>query len=512
MTSTTNDEDLLAQLGYKQELQRELSSFTNIGASMSAICICSGLTSLFGFGLLTGGPVVMTWGWIVVSFFTMMVGLAMAEICSAFPTSGGLYYWAARLSRPQHKAFASWMTGWFNLLGQMAVTAGVVFGLSLMIGATASIASDLTYTPTPGVIVAIHISIAFSIGLANSLGPKVMYYIMTVSTVWQVITPFLIVLVVLVKAPVKQSATFVFTEFKNETGIESVPWVVLVGLLTSQFTMTGYDASAHMTEETKNASVSGPVGIVMAIAVSAATGFLFIVGLLFGMQDYDSAIGTTTGLPLAQILLDAAGKDLTLFLMVVNIVCCWFASYSCLLANSRVIYAFSRDGAMPFSGLWHLIHPKLQIPLNATWLACFLYSILALPYLGNSTAFTAITSIATIGLYISYGIPIVCKLMNPDLFEKPGPFSLGRWSNVVGYIAVAWILLITCLFVLPTAMPVTAVNMNYACVLVGAVLFGAGGTYVLSAHKWFKGPVTNVDIPGHEGETAAFESGFKVST
>ncbi|KAJ3236868.1 hypothetical protein HDU77_011733, partial [Chytriomyces hyalinus] len=250
--TTNNDEDLLAQLGYKQELQRELSSFTNIGASMSAICICSGLTSLFGFGLVTGGPVVMTWGWIIVAFFTMM----------------------------------------------------------------------LTYTPTPGIIVAIHISIAFSIGLANSLGPKVMYYIMTVSTVWQVITPFLIVLVVLVKAPVKQSATFVFTEFKNETGIESIPWVVLVGLLTSQFTMTGYDASAHMTEETKNASVSGPVGIVMAIAVSAATGFLFIVGLLFGMQDYDSAIGTATGLPLAQILLDAAGKDLTLFLMVVNIVCC----------------------------------------------------------------------------------------------------------------------------------------------------------------------------------------------
>ncbi|KAJ3232926.1 hypothetical protein HDU81_002613 [Chytriomyces hyalinus] len=509
MTSTTtNDEDLLAQLGYKQELHRELTSFTNIGASMSAICICSGLTSLFGFGLLTGGPVVMTWGWMVVSFFSMMVGLAMAEICSAFPTSGGLYYWAARLSRPEHKAFASWMTGWFNLLGQMAVTAGVVFGLSLMIAATASIASDLTYTPTPGIIVAIHISIAFSIGLANSMGPKVMYYIMTVSTVWQVITPFLIVLAVLVKAPVKQSATFVFTEFKNETGIESVPWVVLVGLLTSQFTMTGYDASAHMTEETKNASISGPVGIVMAIGVSAATGFLFIVGLLFGMQDYDSAIGTATGLPLAQILLDAAGKELTLFLMVVNIVCCWFASYSCLLANSRVIYAFSRDGAMPFSDLWHLIHPKLQNPFNATWLACFLYSILALPYLGNSTAFTAITSIATIGLYISYGIPIVCKLMNPDLFHKPGPFSLGRWSNTVGYIAVAWILLITCLFVLPTAMPVTAVNMNYACVLVGAVLFGAGGTYVVSAHKWFKGPVTNVEFPGHD-VTAAFEERMK---
>ncbi|KAJ3409247.1 hypothetical protein CcCBS67573_g06973 [Chytriomyces confervae] len=492
MADTTADEAMLAQLGYKQELKRELSSFTNLGTSMSTICICSGLTSLFGFGLVTGGPVVMTWGWIIVAFFTMMVGLAMAEICSAFPTSGGLYYWAARLSRPRHKALASWMTGWFNLLGQVAVTAGVVFGLSLMIGATASIASDLTYTPTPAVIVAIHISLALSIGFANSLGPKVMNYIMLVSTVWQVVTPFLLVVVVLAKAPIKQTPSFVFTEFKNGTGIESIPWVVLVGLLTSQFTFTGYDASAHMTEETKNAAVAGPAGIVLAIAVSAATGFFFIVGLLFGIQDYDSVISTATGLPLAQILLDATDKNTAIFLMVVNCICCWFACYSCLLANSRVIYAFSRDGAMPFSFLWHQIHPKLRIPMNANWLACILYSILALPYLGNSTAFTAITSIATIGLYISYGIPIVCKLMNPDLFEKPGPFNLGRWSNLVGYISIVWIMLITCLFVLPTAMPVTAVNMNYACVLVGAVLFGAYGTYALSAHRWFNGPVTNI--------------------
>ncbi|KAI9350656.1 APC amino acid permease [Obelidium mucronatum] len=456
------DELILAQLGYKQELKRELSSFTNYGVALSTICICSGLTSLFGFGLITGGPALMTWGWIVVAFFTMLVGLAMAEICSAFPTSGGLYYWAARLSKPEHKAFASWMTGWFNLLGQVAVTAGVVFGLSLMIGATVSIASDLTYTPTPGVIVAIHIVIAVTIGIANSLGPKFMANVMFLSTIWQVFTPFLIVVVVLAKAPTKQTASFVFTDYENGTGIDSVAWVVLVGLLTAQFTFTGYDSSAHMTEETKRA------------------------------DDYEGTITTATGLPMAQIILDATDKNTAIALMIVNCICCWFCSYSCLLANSRVIYAFSRDGAMPFSNLWHQIHPKLQIPFNANWLACVLYSLLAIPYLGNPTAFTAITSIATIGLYISYGIPIACKLMNPHLFEKPGPFNLGKFSKIVGVISLIWICAITVLFVLPTSMPVTARNMNYACVLVGAVGFGAFFTFILSARHWFKGPVTNV--------------------
>ncbi|KAJ3209512.1 hypothetical protein HDU83_004670 [Entophlyctis luteolus] len=500
-----NDEALLAQLGYKQEMKRELSSFTNYGVALSTICICSGLTSLFGYGLNTGGPALMTWGWIVVAFFTLMVGLAMAEICSAFPTAGGLYYWAARLSKPEHKAFASWMTGWFNLLGQIAVTAGVVFGLSLMIGATVSIGYDLNYTPTPGVIVAIHIAIAASIGIANSLGPKFMAAVMFVSTIWQVLTPFLIVVVVLAMAPTKQTASYVFTDFENNTGIDSVAWVALIGLLTAQFTFTGYDASAHMTEETKNASVAGPIGIVMSIVMSAMTGFLFILGLLFGMQDYTATINTATGLPIAQIILDATSKEVAIFLMVVNCVCCWFASYSCLLANSRVIYAFSRDGAIPGSKYWHVIHPTLKIPLNANWLACFLYSILAIPYIWNSTAFTAITSIATIGLYISYGIPIVCKLMNPQLFEKPGPFSLGKWSNLVGYISVVWILVISILFILPSAMPVTAVNMNYACVLVGAVLFGAGFGYLFSAKYWFDGPVINVTAEDMAAVNAAQE-------
>ncbi|KAI8610653.1 APC amino acid permease [Chytriomyces sp. MP71] len=505
---TANDEALLAQLGYKQELKRELSTFTNYGVALSTICICSGLTSLFGYGLVTGGPVVMTWGWLVVAFFTMLVGLAMAEICSAFPTSGGLYFWAARLSRPEHKALASWMTGWFNLLGQVAVTTGVAFGLALMIGATASIATGLTFSPTPAQIVGIHTAIVVSIGFANAAGPKFMAAVMNVSTVWQMVTPFLIVIVVLAKAPTKQTASYVFTDFENGTGIDSFPWVVLIGLLTAQFTFTGYDASAHMTEETRRADVAGPVGIVLSIGMSTLTGFLFIAGLLFAMQDYTSATGTVTGLPMAQIILDATDTTTAVVLMVVNCICCWFSAYSCLLANSRVIYAFSRDGAMPLSRLWHRIHPTLKVPLNANWLACFLYIVLALPYLGNSTAFTAITSIATIGLYISYGIPIACKLMNPHLFPTPGPFHLGRWSNLVGILSLGWIFLITVLFVLPTSLPVGPVNMNYACVLVGAVLFGAGGVYAVSARFWFKGPVTNLvdEIVVAEGEKGKTEA------
>ncbi|OZJ04958.1 hypothetical protein BZG36_01751 [Bifiguratus adelaidae] len=433
----------------------------------------------------------MVWGWVVVAFFTTIVGLAMAEICSSYPTSGGLYFWSASLATERWKPFASWMTGWFNLIGQFAVTAGIDFGLALMLAATVSIGTDFTYTPTPGTVIGFHAAIVFSHGLANSLGPKLMRYIMTVSTWWQVVAPIVLIITILAKAPSHQSASFVFGGFENQTGWHMPGYVVLIALLQAQYTLTGYDASAHMTEETTNASVSGPFGIVSAIGVSAVVGFLFIVGLLFCIQDYNVTIASPTGFPVAQILLDCTGKSGAIVLMIIIMLACWFCGFSSVTANSRMIYAFSRDGAIPGSKWWHVIHKGLQTPLNAVWLACFVAFCLALPYLGNTTAYSAVTSVATTGLYLSYGMPILVKLRNPSKFER-GPFHLGRFSTLLGWIAVLWIALITILFVLPTTNPVTPVNMNYASVATGGVIIGAFLGWIFSARKWFKGPVANI--------------------
>ncbi|KAJ3112126.1 hypothetical protein HDU96_004930 [Phlyctochytrium bullatum] len=486
------DELRLKQLGYRQEFKRELTTFTNYGISLSVVCVCSGLTALFKTGMASGGPVVMTWGWLVVAFFTMLVGLSMAEICSAFPTSGGLYFYAARLTPPKVKPFASWMTGWFNLLGQIAVSTGVIFGLALLILATASVASDESYVPVPRDVVLTHIAICVSVGVANSFGSKVISAIMWVSTWWQMLAPFIIIVTLFSKSPEKKSSSFVFTEFYNLTGIESNAWVVLIGLLMSQYTFTGYDSSAHVTEETRRAEVAGPLGIVLAIGVSAVTGFFFIIAFLFNIQgDYLDTFNSATGFPVAQILLDVCGKSGAIAILIILIVACWFAGLACIVANSRMIYAFARDGALPLSKIWHKIHPTFEIPLAANWLAVVLASALSLPYLANYTAFAAITSIATIGLYISYGIPVACKLIYPDLFHA-GPFHLGPFSKVINVVSLIWIGLISIIFVLPTVSPIDALSMNYAVVLVGAVLFGAGLTFALYARAWFKGPVVNL--------------------
>ncbi|CAO3619577.1 unnamed protein product [Mucor fragilis] len=228
----------------------------------------------------------------------------------------------------------------------------------------------------------------------------------------------------------------------------------------------------------------------MAVLVSAIMGFLFIIAFLFSIQDFEATVGSATGFPVMQIIYDCVGHAGAIVLMVMLIIACWQCGFASVAANSRMIYAFSRDNAIP-SKYWHKIDLKRQSPINAVWLSVLIASLLALPALGNSTAFSAITSVATIGLYISYAVPIFAKLVNKKQFHR-GPLHLGRFSEIINVISIFWICLITILFVLPPVYPIEAVSMNYACLAVGLVFLGAGGAFLVDARKWFTGPVINL--------------------
>ncbi|KAG0050047.1 hypothetical protein BGZ83_005168 [Gryganskiella cystojenkinii] len=498
-------EERLRELGYKQELKRELTSFTNFSVSFSIVSILTGLTSLYGTALNSGGPAVIIWGWVFVSIMSMCVAASMAEICSSYPTSGGLYFYSSRLAG-RHGPFFAWVTGWWNLLGQFGCTAGIDFGLALLLCSVISLATDWVYQRWQ--VVLIYFLILIIHGLINTFFVKLIAIMNTIS-VWVHIGGIVIILVtLLVKAENKASASFVFTQFINNTGWSSSVYVVLLGLLQSQFTMTGYDASAHMTEETKNADVAGPVGILMAVAVSFVAGLAYLLALTFGIQDLDRVLNTPTGNPIAQIFLDALGETGALLLLVILLLAQFFCGNASVTANSRMIYAFSRDGAMPGSAYLHKVHPTLSSPVWAIWLSCFVSALLGLLYLINQAAFSAITSIATIGLYISYGLPTFCRLTFSRNSFEPGPISLGKWSPIIGWTSCIWICIITVLFVLPGASPVTAQNMNYTVVIVAAAAFYIFGNWYFNARHWFKGPVSNIDIEeaGQKTEMEVAES------
>jgi amino acid transporter len=173
---------------------------------------------------------------------------------------------------------------------------------------------------------------------------------------------------------------------------------------------------------------------------------------------------------------------------------------SSVTANSRMIYAFSRDGALPASSFWHRINKRTRTPTNSIWLAALGAFILGLPYLWNYTAYAAVTSIATIGLYIAYAIPVLLRLRAGERFAR-GPWHLGRWSKPIGTIAVLWVAFISILFVLPQVYPISALNFNYAIVAVGVVVLFSGGWWMLSARRWFSGP----RVQGTPEELAAIE-------
>jgi amino acid permease (GABA permease) len=489
----------LHALGYAQELRRRMGGFSNFAVSFTIISILSGCLTAYGIAMTNGGPVDMTWGWIFVGIMTMIVGLGMAEVCSAFPTAGGLYYWSAKLAKRNGAAW-SWFTGWFNLLGQVAVTAGIDYGFSLFFNAFLNLTTG--WTATPGHTLLIYAGILLIHAVINIRGVRLVAFLSDVSVWWHILGVVLIVTVLLAVPAHHASASFVFTRLVNETGFHNRFYVFMIGLLLAQYTFTGYDASAHMTEETRNAAIAGPKGIVTSIWVSLIAGFVLLVGITYAItNNYQSALTSSTGVPPVQIWIDAIGRHGGEWLLVVAMVAQAYCGMASVTANSRMIYAFSRDGAIPGSNFWHHISPRTRTPNRAVYFAVVFAFILAIPSMWSSVAYGAVISISVIGLYIAYVIPTLLRRLAGNTFT-PGPWNLGKWSTVVGWVGVGWVVVITVLFILPTASPITLHNFNYTPVAVGVVLLYSGIYWLVSARKWFTGP----RVQGDEAALEAIEA------
>jgi amino acid transporter len=439
---------------------------------------------------------------------TLFVGLAMAEVCSSFPTAGGLYYWAAKLARRNGPAW-SWFTGWFNFLGQVAVTAGIDFGAAFFINFLLNLWFGFDYTTHWHTIV-IYAAVLLLHATMNQFGIRLVALLNNVSVWWHIAGVLIIVGAVTfgLKPGVHHAdPKFVFTGLENLSGFHIGWWYILpIGLLMAQYTFTGYDASAHMTEETHNAARSGPRGIYLSILVSLIAGWVLLIGMTFAIQKTNYVAEATAGnVAPGQIWIDSIGRTGAELLLLVAIGAQLFCGMSSITANSRMIYAFSRDGALPGSNIWHQVNKRTRTPTNAIWLAAGGALILGLPYLWNSVAYGAVTAIATIGLYVAYVIPTYLRLRQGENFKR-GPWHLGRWSYVVGWIAVAWVVIIFFLFMLPQFGPINVNTFNYAVIAVVVVIGFAGIYWMVSAKNWFKGP----KVQGSAEELAAIERELSV--
>ncbi len=464
------DAQLLAEMGYKQELHRGMSAFSNFAVSFSIISILAGCITSYGIALVSGGPSTIVLGWLIVGIFVACVALAMAEICSRYPTAGGLYFWASRLA-PNNKRQWAWFIGWFNFMGEIGVTAAIDFGCATTWSAFMNLVWGVNVTPE--LVFGIFVLIIVSHGLLNTFGVNLVSLLSKVSAWWHVVGVLVIVAFLWILPEKHQSVSWTLTGWHNATGWGFTPYVFFMGLLMAQYTYTGYDASAHVAEETKGAALSAPRGIVLSVVVSIVGGFILLYSITAAIPDGSPAglnklSATGTGLPPAQVFLDALNNPaIAKFLLFIVCVAQYFCGMASVTANSRMTFAFSRDDALPGSKLWKLVNPRTGTPTNSIWFCVVLSIILAVPALFNATAYLAVTSIAVIGLYIAYVAPVFLRRRAVDF--TPGPWNLGRWSPLIGWVAVVWVCVICVMFILPPVSPITVDSFNYAPVAVVVV-------------------------------------------
>ncbi|MFD3590492.1 amino acid permease [Streptomyces sp. NPDC058683] len=488
-TSTlATDDDVLAELGINPELNRRIGAFGNFAISFSVICILAGGMSLFGFGMSHGGPVVMLGTWAGIGFFTLLVGLSLADVVSAYPTSGGPYFMADKLGGPHW----GWATGWLNFLGLLGAIAGIDYGAAAFAGAFVQMQWGIT--PTTGTTMLLFGVILLVHGLLNSAGVRLVTVLNSISVWWQ-LAGVTVIVGSLTLAPAKhQSASFVFTHFHNDTGFSPL-YVVLVGALLAGYTFCGYDASAHVAEETTNAQMSAPKGIVRSIWVSWVAGFVLLAGMLFAVQDYTATQNTATGVPPAQIFLDVLGASGAKALLLVVIVAMLFCGNAEVAACSRMVYAFSRSRALWGWQSWRSVNARTKTPTRAVWLSVVVPFLLALPALWSPAAYGAITAINAVGMIPAYGIPVFLALKKGRHYQ-PGPWSLRRWRRPIAVIAVAYVVVITFVFCLPQSKPITADSFNYAGVTLAIALLFAWGTWLTRGKKSYQLTAGRTAQPG----------------
>jgi amino acid transporter len=512
--AASSDERLLATLGYKQELKRSWSGFSNFAISFSVISILSGCFTTFSQAWNNGGPMAISIGWPIISVFILIIGLCLAELASAYPTSGGIYWWASKLGG----AKAGFYTGWLNFIGLLAINASVVYGAATFLNITlGAYFPDYTNNFFGGDAIkqqfALFMVIMTIVTILNCFSSQIQAIFNGLSVWWHVAGVVSIILILVIVPTQHQNIKWMFTTQINNSGFKNGPvfwlYVLPLGFLLTQYTITGFDASAHLSEETHGAHLTAAKGIWKSIFYSAVGGYFLLMAFLFAatkpgnVSSFDPSVNPFGSGSVISILYNALSPTAFKLVLVISTVGQFFCAIACLTSCSRMMFAFSRDGAIPGYKYWNKVN-KNMVPLNAVLASAIIGILITLPALWKSprgipTAFYAVVSIGVIGLYLAFLIPIWLRWRTGSGFHA-GQWNLGnkyKWMNLV---AIAEIVIITIYFILPfepAAVPgnknFTWVAVNYAPILLGITFFILWIWWQLSVKKWFTGPRRTIE-------------------
>ncbi len=513
----------LHRLGYAQQLFREMGGFSNFAISFSIISILTGAILLFGFGLRFAGPIINTVGWPLVSVFVMIIAASMAELASAYPTAGGLYFWAYRLGGVRW----AWTTAWFNMIGQVTITSGINIAAAIyIVGALARITGH-TFSTNWYFYVLVMVLIMIPQMLINIFGIRLTARLNDISVWWHIGGVVLIALLLTVWGKTHNPLSFAMQSVNTTNPYEfssaALPdgttapalyfgnpvtgqalWVVpsplfalfpfltalyktaplwlvfAIGLLQAQWTYTGFDASAHVAEETVMARLNSAWGVFLSVAVSAVVGYLVLMVLTLSITDIPST--ATDAYPVLKIAYDNLSPFLANLVALIIAGAMWLCGLASITSMSRMWFAFARDGGMPGYSFIRRVHPRYRTPVHSILVTCTLAVVMLL----WSGAFYVVTAISVIFLYWAYGIPILLNLRNrvrrrgEYTTPETAPWNLKRWSVPFAVISVLWIGLISIFLVIP---PNELVLWTTLLICVFMWLY-----WLVDARKRFRGP------------------------
>ncbi|KAJ5085760.1 hypothetical protein N7532_010531 [Penicillium argentinense] len=486
---------LLEALGYEPELTRNRSTLQVAFMSFVLASIPYGLATTFFYPLVGGGPVNIIWGWLIVSLIILCVAVSLGEITSVYPTAGGVYYQAFMLSPQYCQRIVAWICGWSYVVGNIMITLAVNFGSTQFIIACVNV---FEVEPGVGIFEAttyqtflIFLGITLLCNAVSSLGNKWLPWLDTFAIFWTLAGLLAIVVCVLVLAKGgRNSGAYVFGRFEPQSGWP-VGWSFCVGLLQAAYATSSTGMVISMCEEVQNPSLQVPRAIVGTIILNTLAGLLFLIPLVFVLHDSSDLIALVSGQPVPTIIKNAVGNSTGAFLLLMPLaVLALLCGIGCTTAVSRSVWAFARDGGIPFSKHWKVVNQSLGLPFNAMMLGMVIEIALGLIYFGSTTAFNAFSGVGVITLTVSYACPIAVSFLGGRKHIRNGQFNLGKVGVFCNVVALAWSLLAVPLFCMPSYLPVTAETVNYAPVVFVAFILIATFWYWVWGREKYVGPPT----------------------
>ncbi|PPQ75687.1 hypothetical protein CVT26_001521, partial [Gymnopilus dilepis] len=464
--------------------RRNFTPVELFGITFSIIGLVPSLASVLVFGLPYGGTSSIVWGWTVCAFFLTAIALAIAELGSSAPTSGGLYYWTFKFSSPRWRRLLCWIVGYSNTTGNIAAVASVDWGCAVQITAAASIGSGLTFEATTAQAYGVYCALLLSHAVLCSLNPLVIARLQKPYIVLNIVLCLVFIIGLPIATPKEfmNDAKYVFGTFRNVT----------------DWNDGAFDSTIHISEEARNANVAIPFALIAGTVLSIVIGWGVNVALAFCMgTDIENILSSPIGQPMATILFNSFGQKGTLAVWS-GIIVVQYALGTSIASSLFFLCSGSSDkadGALPLSKWLYKIDDRTHAPTRCVWFTVTVAGLLGLLSFAGSNAIGAVFTLAVVCQYIVYCIPISARFLGGQEV-KPGPFRLGKLSLPIAIIAVTFMTFFIVVFLFPADPNPGAGNMNYTVVVLGGALVLSIIYYFFPKYggrHWFTGPVRTLE-------------------